>query len=244
MRARSSRSSRLSPADGSSSSSRTGSARARGRSRPASVRQRAARHRRMAMRRQLDEIETFSTASRCNSSCRRTDGQIEHLRQQIRCDAAMPADQQIFQHGHLREQFAVLERARDAKPRDLVRRSGRYVLAAKPDAALAAIDAADAVEHAGLAGAVRTDQRQQFAGARRQATRRRARPARRTAAEQCSTASSAIPPLRCGAIACTRPIAAALARRRLAEIEFLDVAVGRAALAASPSSTTRPFSST
>ena len=35
--------------------------------------------------------------------------------------------------------------------------------AAEADRALAAIDAADAIEHAGLAGAVRADQREQFA---------------------------------------------------------------------------------
>ena len=35
--------------------------------------------------------------------------------------------------------------------------------AAEADRAVAAIDAADAIEHAGLAGAVRADQREQFA---------------------------------------------------------------------------------
>ena len=36
--------------------------------------------------------------------------------------------------------------------------------AAESDRAAAAVDAADAIEHAGLAGAVRADQREQFAG--------------------------------------------------------------------------------
>ena len=57
----------------------------------------------------------------------------------------------------------MLEGAGDAEPRDLVRRAAGDILAAKADRALAAIEPADAVEHAGLAGAVRPDQRQQLA---------------------------------------------------------------------------------
>ena len=72
----------------------------------------------------------------------------------------MAAGQQIFQHAHLREQFAVLEGAGQPEPGDLVRRLAGDVAAAEADRARAAVDAADAVENAGLAGAVRADQRQ------------------------------------------------------------------------------------
>ena len=57
----------------------------------------------------------------------------------------------------------MLERAGEAEPGDLVRRTAGNILAAETDGAAAAIDAADAVEHAGLAGAVRADQREQLA---------------------------------------------------------------------------------
>ena len=64
----------------------------------------------------------------------------------------------------MREQLDVLERARDAEARHRARRQRGDVLAAKADAALALVDAADAVEDAGLAGAVGADQREQLAG--------------------------------------------------------------------------------
>src|SRR5664279_2400573 len=84
----------------------------------------------------------------------------------------MPADKQILQNRHLRKQFTVLERARDAKPCDLVRRSSDYIFTAEKDGALAAINAANTVQHAGFSGAVRADQRQQFSriGGKRNAT--------------------------------------------------------------------------
>ncbi len=99
----------------------------------------------------------------------------QHLGERIGADAGVPAGQQVVEHRHLRKQLAVLERAREPEPRDLVRRAAGDVLAAEADRAVAAIDAADAVEHAGLAGAVRADQRQQLARLDAQATRRRAR---------------------------------------------------------------------
>ena len=49
--------------------------------------------------------------------------QKQHLRQRVGADARMPAGQQIVEHGHLRKQLAMLERACDAEPRDLVRRT-------------------------------------------------------------------------------------------------------------------------
>ncbi len=75
----------------------------------------------------------------------------------------MTAGQQIIQHAHLRKKFAVLERSREAESRDLMRRTPGNVLAAETDGAAAAIDAADAVERAGLAGAVRANEREQLA---------------------------------------------------------------------------------
>ena len=68
------------------------------------------------------------------------------------------------------------------EPGDGVRRQAGDVAAAETDAALAAIDAADAVQHAGLAGAVGADQREQLARVRPRTTRRRARSGRRSAA--------------------------------------------------------------
>ena len=75
----------------------------------------------------------------------------------------MTPSQQIVEHAHLREQLAVLECARQAETRDFVRRTPGNVLAAEADGAAAAIDAADTVERAGLAGAVGADQREQLA---------------------------------------------------------------------------------
>jgi hypothetical protein len=84
------------------------------------------------------------------------------------CGCARAAGQQIVQDRHLREQLAVLERAREPEPRDLVRRAAGDVVAAQADRALAAVDAAHAIEHAGLAGAVRADEREQLAGLHRE----------------------------------------------------------------------------
>ena len=52
----------------------------------------------------------------------------------------------------------MLEGARDAEPGDGVRRAAAEVLATETDAPAAAIEAADAIEDTGLAGAVRADQ--------------------------------------------------------------------------------------
>ena len=62
-------------------------------------------------------------------------GQKQHLGERIGGDAGVTAGQQVFQHAHLREQLAVLERAREAEPRDLVRRTAGDVLALEPDGA-------------------------------------------------------------------------------------------------------------
>src|SRR5262249_46540701 len=67
------------------------------------------------------------------------------------------------QHRHLRKQLAVLERSRKPEPCDLVRLAAGDGVAAKPDLSLATVDAAHAIEHAGLAPAVRTNKREQLA---------------------------------------------------------------------------------
>ena len=81
-----------------------------------------------------------------------------------------------FQHGELFPQMSVLDNlltGRHARIRTNpvaemlflpgVRRASGNILAAESDGAAAAIDAADAVERAGLAGAVGADQSEQFA---------------------------------------------------------------------------------
>src|SRR5215831_16221287 len=73
--------------------------------------------------------------------------------------------QQVFQHRHLRKQLAVLERSRKPEPCDLVRLAAGDGVAAKTDLSLAAVDAADAIEHAGLARAVRANERDKLAPA-------------------------------------------------------------------------------
>ena len=87
----------------------------------------------------------------------------QHFRKSIRAHARMAAGEQIIDHAHLRKQLAVLKGAGDAQARQFVRRQAGDVAAAKAYGALPAINAADAVEHAGLAGAIRPDQRQKLA---------------------------------------------------------------------------------
>jgi hypothetical protein len=71
--------------------------------------------------------------------------------------------QQVFQHRHLRKQLAVLERSRKPEPCDLVRLAAGDVVAAKTDLSRATVDAAHAIEHAGLARTVRANKRKQLA---------------------------------------------------------------------------------
>src|SRR5262249_15156166 len=82
----------------------------------------------------------------------------------VRGDTAMAAGQKIFQHRHVRKHLGMLEGAGYPETGDLMWRLAVDILLTQPDCALAAIDAADAVEHAGLAGAVRADQGEQLTG--------------------------------------------------------------------------------
>src|SRR5262249_6730017 len=66
------------------------------------------------------------------------------------------------------EQLAMLECAGETETRDLVRRPPSDVASAKRDPSLAAINAADAIEHAGFARTIRPDQREQLAGVDRE----------------------------------------------------------------------------
>src|SRR5262249_16392507 len=85
----------------------------------------------------------------------------QHLGQGIGADACVPPGQEVVEHRHLRKQLAVLERACESEPSNLVPRAAGDKVATKTDLPLAAVDTAHAIEHAGLAGAVRTDQREQ-----------------------------------------------------------------------------------
>ena len=67
-------------------------------------------------------------------------------------------DQHIVEHAHLAEQLRGLIGARDAGARDAPGRRAGELRVAEPDAArVGPIEAADHVEHGGLAGAVRPD---------------------------------------------------------------------------------------
>ena len=68
------------------------------------------------------------------------------------------AQHDIFHGGHVGEQLDVLKGAGDTQPGDLIRAQALDVLPAEPDdAVIWAVDAVDAVEKRGLAGAVGAD---------------------------------------------------------------------------------------
>src|SRR5262249_19762413 len=73
----------------------------------------------------------------------------------------MAADQDGVEGRELAEHLGVLEGARDAAPRDLMRRQCQEVVVAERyPAARGAVEAGDHVEDGRLAGAVGTDQRE------------------------------------------------------------------------------------
>ena len=89
--------------------------------------------------------------------------QEQHLGNRVGADARVPPGQEVVEHAHLRKQLPVLERAGNPEARDVMGGTAADIDAIYADGAAAAIDAADAVEHAGLAGSVRTNEREQLA---------------------------------------------------------------------------------
>jgi hypothetical protein len=76
---------------------------------------------------------------------------------------AVATDQEILHHGEMREQFPVLKSAADAELRHFPERTACGSFAVQQYfAAMRVINAVDAVEHSGFAGAIRADHRDQF----------------------------------------------------------------------------------
>src|SRR5262245_43374905 len=79
-------------------------------------------------------------------------------------------DHHVLEHAHAEENLQVLKRARQAAARELFRRKRGHVLAAQAHAAGSGqVKARDEVEQRGLAGAVRTDDREDETGCNRHA---------------------------------------------------------------------------
>src|SRR5262245_14705354 len=118
--------------------------------------------RHMAETLELDELDDFLHRRALAHLLAAHTWQEQHLGEWMGAHARMAAGQQVLDHGHVRKQLAMLERARDTEPGDVVWRAATQVLTAKADAPAAAVEAADAIEDAGLAGTVRTDQGEQL----------------------------------------------------------------------------------
>ena len=94
-------------------------------------------------------------------ACRR---QKKRLGNNAGIQTGVPADEQIIEHAEMRQQLPVLESARDAEARNGVRRLAGDAFAAEENiAARGTVDAAHAVEHARLAGAIRPDEGEKLA---------------------------------------------------------------------------------
>ena len=104
-----------------------------------------------------------STAARCARSSARAAGRKSALRDKAGGEARVAADEQVVDHAKVRQQLAVLESARYRAGRRVRPLAGDAPAAEENVAASRAVDAADAVEHARLAGAVRPDERQDLA---------------------------------------------------------------------------------
>src|SRR5436190_357785 len=117
----------------------------------------------MAIAFKLDEfddlLDCFALANLLAPNAR----QEQHFRDGVSVKSGMATGEQIFDHRHLRKQFAMLECPSDPEPCDLMRLAAVDVLAAKANGAGAGIESTDAIENAGLAGAVRADKREQLA---------------------------------------------------------------------------------
>ena len=111
-----------------------------------------------------DELQGFLRAVAQLSLLAGDRRQSEHDGERRLFRAAMQADQHVVERGLAGEDAGLLERPHDALFRDLVRLQAQQRLAAIMDRAGCGRDVAgDGVERAGLAGAVRADQRQHLA---------------------------------------------------------------------------------
>src|SRR5262249_47217445 len=83
---------------------------------------------------------------------------VDHSGDEIAAQQMVAADHDVVEHGHVTEQRQVLERAADAEPGTIVDGTpGQRLALVEQPTLVWAITAGDAVEHRGLAGAVRTD---------------------------------------------------------------------------------------
>ena len=90
--------------------------------------------------------------------------QAQRVAQEIAAAAAMAADHDVLEHGHVAKQRQILKRAADADLGDPVRRLVEDGLALKLNVAMVRrVEPAEAIEQGGLAGAVRADQAQEHA---------------------------------------------------------------------------------
>ena len=121
----------------------------------------------MAVALEIGEVEYFLHCLPVRCFRRAHAAREESFGDQVGVDPRVARHQEIFDHGEMREQFAVLKGPGDAEARYAVRRHLREVVRAEGDLAAAGpVETADAVEDRGFAGAVRPDQAQQFAVAR------------------------------------------------------------------------------
>ena len=129
---------------------------------------RQARHHRVAVMLQIQEIDDFLDFFACFDFCGTGFGAEEHFAPQARLAVGVAADQKVLQHGGVLKQLDVLEGAGDAQPRNLVWcLIGQAHRALRPGVVDHArggrVDAADQVEYRGLASAVGANQGEDLA---------------------------------------------------------------------------------
>ena len=88
----------------------------------------------------------------------------DHGAEDPRAPPAVLADHGVLEHRHVREQVDRLEGSRDAEPRDPVGREADHAVAPEPDVpVVGTVQPRGDVEHRALAGAVRSDHRDDLA---------------------------------------------------------------------------------
>ena len=111
----------------------------------------------------------------------RRPAEVDAAGQDPRAQVDVPADLDVVEHGHALEQGDVLEGPRDPELGAPVRLEAGDVVPVEADvAARGRVDAADAVEDAGLARAVGADDGEEVAGVDLEAHARPGRPRRRS----------------------------------------------------------------